>query len=340
MKHEQMTTIKFDGPFNVTSEQRTVPDCGTNEALVSVDFTLISPGTELALYAGTHVGLDDPNNTFAKYPFYPGYAAVGHVVDVGTAVRDIQSGDHVFCTGRHSSHAIFDVEKDLWARVPDGLNPKHALFARLAQISYTSVRVCHKMPRHVMVFGAGLIGNLAAQLFQIVGAETVILVDVADDRLSIARECGIEHCLKNDPDVISATLAEITQGEGVDVVVEATGVPDLAQDAVNLAARYGEVILLGSTRGVVSLDLYKDVHRKTLTITGAHETSFDTDSVHPLGTSRRRMLRTAMRWIQKDQLRVGPLLTHESGIDDADSIYNLLNERSQKCMGCLFAWMG
>ena len=51
---------------------------------------MISPGTELAFYTGTHIGFKDPSVKWAEYPFYPGYASVGNFVEIGNNIKKIK----------------------------------------------------------------------------------------------------------------------------------------------------------------------------------------------------------------------------------------------------------
>ena len=51
-----------------------------DEVLLENVYSIISPGTELAMFTKTHVGFPNPNNKYAKYPFRPGYCAAGRVI--------------------------------------------------------------------------------------------------------------------------------------------------------------------------------------------------------------------------------------------------------------------
>jgi NADPH:quinone reductase-like Zn-dependent oxidoreductase len=83
-----MKKLVFPGPYQIEFQQQSLPVISTNQVLVATDYSLISPGTELALYTGTHTGLSNPNNSWAKYPFSPGYAIVGRVIAVGSEITE------------------------------------------------------------------------------------------------------------------------------------------------------------------------------------------------------------------------------------------------------------
>ena len=75
---EKIIEICFPDKYQVEFQSRpkTLPE---KSILVKNFFSLISPGTELAFYTGTHIGLKDPKNSWASFPFFPGYASIGIV---------------------------------------------------------------------------------------------------------------------------------------------------------------------------------------------------------------------------------------------------------------------
>ncbi len=99
-------------------------------------------------------------------------------------------------------------------------------FIRLAGISMTAVLQSNfQIGDTAVVLGMGIIGNLAAQLFSIMGAE-VIGVDVDEARLKIARETGIKNTiLSGDSIDLSKSLEELTGLNKADIIVEATASP-------------------------------------------------------------------------------------------------------------------
>ena len=70
-------------PFRVGVREVDLPDPGPEQVLVRTEASFVSPGTELAVYTGTHQWLQDPSLPDWKFPFRPGYSAAGEVVAVG-----------------------------------------------------------------------------------------------------------------------------------------------------------------------------------------------------------------------------------------------------------------
>jgi len=96
----------------------------------------------------------------------------------------------------------------------------------------------------VVVFGAGPIGQAVALAASDRGA-SVLLVDRVESRLERCGIAGTETLAADDRDEVAAGVREWTGGEAPEVVVEATGVPELVQDACDLVAQAGRVLVVG-----------------------------------------------------------------------------------------------
>lgn len=329
--------VRFTAPYELEyeSEELSPSELGSRQVLVRTSRSLFSPGTELALYTGTHVGLGDPANTFAKYPFYPGYASVGVVIAAGDEAGGVRPGDIVYADGRHAAYYVQNVhERSILHRVPDGVLPERAVFARLAAISAASVVQAQvKIGTKVAVFGMGLVGNFAAQLFGLLGAE-VAAIDPMPMRLDIAKACGIPHAVCNDGGTDVKEALRAIWGAEPDIVVEATGVPELVNSAMELVRIHGQVVLLGSTRGMLTTDIYKLLFCKCISVVGAHESG---QGRHGQPT-RHDITRYVLRMIAQGALRTDPLLTHTLPADQAKEAYELLLHRKNEALGVQLKW--
>jgi threonine dehydrogenase-like Zn-dependent dehydrogenase len=252
---------------------------GPQEVLLRVGCSVVSAGTELAVFGGTHVGFSTPGATYPRMPFRPGYASAGTIEAVGSAVTAWQVGDRVSCATRHQDWAVVDAsaQRPTMARLPAEVSFEQGSLARLAQIPLQGVRLARvRLGEHAAVFGQGLIGQLARQFVQLDGAATAVALDLADRRLDVARADGATHTI-NPGTVgdVQAAIREATDGQGLDVAIEATGSPAVIIDALQAAADLGRVILLGSPRGKAEIDVYRDIHRKGVSLIGAHGRTSD-----------------------------------------------------------------
>ncbi|MDA3958364.1 zinc-binding dehydrogenase [Oceanispirochaeta sp.] len=308
----------FTAPGELEIVEETVPVPGKGQVLVKNWLSLISPGTELALFTGTHVGFNDPDIEWARYPLRPGYATAG--------IRE-DTGELIMYYGLHSTHGLFNPEKDPWATISEE-TMEPSLFGRFAQISGTVPELAAGRSGNVLVFGAGLIGNFCAQLFQL--NHKVIIADISDKRLRLASACGIESVINSAKEDLAGQIKELTDGEGVDIITEATGVPGLVSQALELVNTMGSVYLLGSSRGEVCLNAYKYIHRKGTSLIGAHESTVK----KPL----REQLQSMISLLNNSELKTGGMITHRIVPEQAQEYYNhLLNDRDNY-LGILIDW--
>src|ERR1700716_2048903 len=90
-------------PFKTHVRDVDLPEPAANQILVVTEVSAVSPGTELAVYTGTHQWLLDPNLPEWKFPFRSGYSAAGTVAAVGAKVTGWRAGDRVSYPGNHAS---------------------------------------------------------------------------------------------------------------------------------------------------------------------------------------------------------------------------------------------
>src|SRR5258707_7262261 len=118
MKARQAVITK---PFAAAVREVDLPDPADNQILVAAEVSAISPGTELAVFTGTHQWLKDPNLPDWKFPFRSGYSAAGTVVEVGSSVTGWKPGDRVSYPGNHASAELLTVGHErgrLWRLAP------------------------------------------------------------------------------------------------------------------------------------------------------------------------------------------------------------------------------
>lgn len=315
----------------VEIEEFDIPSVGENQVLVQTDVSLISPGTERAFLLGLP-------NAAGSYPQRPGYSNVGEVIDVGAGITDIAVGDKVASAAGHTSHVLLSSSNVF--KVPEGLVSEHAVFFNLCAISLQGVRKARiELGEPVLVMGQGLIGQLALQLAKLSGAFPAIGVDIAENRLQLALECGADYALNPKNADFEKQFAEITNGKGPAVVIESTGAAEPVNTAFKLAGWHGRVILLASTRGETEkVNFYRDVHKKGLSIIGAH------NSIRPRHDS------SAWFWTTQDdcqltlsllahgRITVDKFITHHFQSEQAPEAYKLLMEWAEELLGVVIEW--
>jgi L-iditol 2-dehydrogenase len=304
---------------------------GEDEVLIETEYTLISPGTELAW-------LNALPNTPGEYPQYPGYNNVGRVAELGSRVTELSIGDRVASPAKHAS--LVAVPASQVTKVPDGVGPRDAAYFNMACISLQAVRKGRiELGETVVVLGQGLIGNLALQLARLSGGLPVVGTDLIESRLELSRACGADLALNPQDEDLKAKLWELTGQDAADVVLDATGLPQVIPDCLDLAGYRGRVVLLASTRGETErVNFYRDAHRKGLVIIGAHNSVRPRDESTPGYWTAQDDAQVVLRLMAAARLTVAPLTTDVLKAEEAPRAYDLLTHARDEHLGVLLDW--
>jgi L-iditol 2-dehydrogenase len=314
-------------PHELVLEEHELPERPPPGGILArAQTTAVSAGTEIANYEG-RTAQRGPEST---EPYYPGYSFAGTVLAAGEGSA-FGPGDRICGPLPHASHVI-EARPERLARltaIPERVGSDQAALTQLGCIVLNAVRMARiELGERVAVVGAGLVGLLAIRLAQLSGARPVAALDLLPSRIELARGYGAHAA--SDPADLDAPF---------EVVFEATGAPAAVTTAFRLAARGGRVVLLGSTRGLVTdFDPYGDVHVKGITVLGAHvsTTPFAPTLRDPwTEAANRRVLLDLMR---DGELDVTPLVSHRIGPEQAPAAFAALAARSDGHLGVLIDW--
>jgi 2-desacetyl-2-hydroxyethyl bacteriochlorophyllide A dehydrogenase len=254
------------------------------------------------------------------FPIKYGYAAVGSVLDVGSGVASLSPGDPVFV--HHPHQSAFVVPADLPVRLPDGLDPaRGVLFANLE----TAANVVHdahpRLGETALVFGAGVVGLLVAQLLKEAGAR-VLVVEPLQSRRELALAVGADGAFAPGGNLAGRVL-EVTGGRGADVAVEVSGSGEALQGAIDVVADEGTVVA-ASWYGTepVTLALGGRFHRGRVRVRSS-QVGRQAPELSPRWDRRRR---TALVLDLLPRLRLGTLITHRIPFEEAPEAYRMLDE--------------
>lgn len=308
-----------------------------HQALVQAEYSVVSAGTEGAGFTG--LVKEMPFGDGGHYPRNTGYGHLGQVLAVGSDVSMCQPGDRVLSFSSHSSVVKADAKRMAMPVSKDG-EGKYMAFTRMAGVSISALRSSSVQAGDtVLIIGMGLVGNFAAQLFQMAGAD-VMVADLSDLRLEKARQCGIERTVNPNSTDLETAVKDWTGGEGVHIAVEAIGISEVVAQATLLTRRHGEVILLGSPRAHATFDvtpMLLHIHLQAIRMIGSLEWRWP---AHP--TERTRDLFTNYRqladWIAAERIKVAPLLTHLASPADCQDIYDGLTGKKEEYQSAVFDW--
>lgn len=306
-----------------------------NQMLVKTRYSVISPGTELDCLSGRESG-------WFHIPAPLGYCAVAEVIAAGEAVSSYAVGDIVLSATSHATYGVVDEE---WTRgkVPSGIELRMAPLVHMALVSITALRNSSaELGDVAVVIGQGLVGNLAAQFFLRQGCR-VIAVDRLAGRLEVSKKCGVEMVVDASKGDAVQAVKDLTDGAGAEIVVEATGAAPAALMGMDMAARNGEMILLGTPRGSHEADvipLLRAVHRASpnLNLKGAHGGSIRSVPDPYVKHSLVRNADIVLDMVKRGELALDPLISKVVEPSDAATVYQELREHPEKLMGVVFDW--
>lgn len=330
--------------LRIESETLDPSAVGADQALIRAETTMVSAGTELAAFMALSKNVYIPGR-WNSYPWRPGYGLVGRVEAVGPNHDGISLGQRVFCFGKHASFQVYDFSGDKPMNgifpIADDLPAEHAVVARMALIGLCALQVTDLSPGDVVaVFGLGLVGNLAAQLFRIAGAR-VIGLDPSKGRCETARRAGIETVLDVAPERQVEALLDFTAGEGVRVAVDAAGHTAAILNAVQAAAAHGQIVLLGSPRAPVEgniTDAFNRIHMQWLTVRGALEWRLPRHPTRGVAHSVEQNLALALDWIRSGRLDVQAGVSHVVSPDDLLQAYRGMMNDKERYHGVVVDW--
>jgi 2-desacetyl-2-hydroxyethyl bacteriochlorophyllide A dehydrogenase len=318
------------------------------EFLIRTERTFISAGTELANYMAKDPAVYQ-KGSWCAYPWRAGYASVGVVESTGIAVRRVKKGDRVFSLAAHASYAKLS-QNDLVVPIPAGVDPSVAAASRMAGVATSAMAIADRAMHQpvVLVLGLGIVGNLAAQSFRILGAR-VAGVDPIPSRRHLAERCGIAHTLAGgDTGGIKQGLNQALGVEQADICIDASGLTPVILQALGLTASVGQLILLGSPRTPFESDVtaaFSEIHQRNITVRGALEWFLPTYPVQSIWGGRTPPLislwekqRMIFDWITDGRLKIEPLISHRLPPERIRDAYEGLLSAPEEYTGVVLVW--
>ncbi len=303
--------------------------------LIQTLYSLVSAGTERAIYRG--------QEAWFHLPGTPGYSCVGRVVAKSDSVNGVEAGDIVFCRGKHAQYQYVG-QDDNYCKVPKEIDLLEVPIARLFAIAMTGIRMSKiELGDDVLVVGQGLIGNAAAQLAQLQGAN-VLVMDLDNNRLQESKACGIAHTLNsgNLENPLGA-ITDVFDGRKPSTVIDATGIPKVIDQSIDYVEPDGRLILLGSPRGdyVGNVTHFlQHIHRfpYRVEVVGAHEQMSPRKAMPYVKHSAQRNERICLELIAKKKLIVKNLITNVVPPEDCAMVYEELDKGNPQYLGVVFDW--
>jgi threonine dehydrogenase-like Zn-dependent dehydrogenase len=199
-------------------------------------------------------------------------------------------------------------------KLPDSVSPIDAAFLEpISLVVRTFEHVRPVLGDSVAIIGPGSIGLFHLQAFRSAGAATIIVIGLDQDakRLEIAKQLGADHIVNGSREDVAGRVRELTNGLGVDIVVETANHPSTVPLAVNLAAARGRVHLFG---------LYPEATMSPLTLLRAGVTM-----AGDVATLPRYFLR-ALRWVEHGKVLAQPMVSRRFHLDEAKEAFEAFRQ--------------
>lgn len=282
-----MQAVEFTAPEQITIKTLDNPTCGENEVVVKISQVGIC-GTDI------HIVHNDYHSTF---PLIAGHEFVGQVVETGNQVNSLRAGDRVavdpnlycgecyYCRQEQSNHCLnwqgvgitrpggfaeyVAVPSRACYLVPDALTDTQAAFIEPLSCVIHALKRLRTWPGDdILIFGAGPMGLLLVQAMRHTGASQIVVVEKQHDRRNLALSMGANTAIS--PDVDLAQQLFTVSPHGYAIVIDATGVLEVIQQALQFLKPRGQYLQFGVTSkgATVQWEPY-DIYHKDLTIIGS-----------------------------------------------------------------------
>ena len=309
------------------------PTINTNDVMIKITHTAIC-GTDLHIYKW-----DDWAKKTIKTPLVIGHEFCGVICEIGAGVKNLKVGDRVSGEGhltcgncrncragkRHLCHKTIGIgvhrdgafaeylslpESNVWPIHNDISSEIASFFDPLGNAVHTALSF-DITGEDVLITGAGPIGLMCVAICKYSGAKNIVITDINDYRLAIAKELGASKTINIKNDSINNHLEKLGIKYGFDVGLEVSGNPTAFNSMLTNMYHGGSIALLGILPNNTKID-WDDVIFKGLKIKGIYG---------------REMYETWHKMVQilRGGLNVKKILTHTFSVSDYQEAFDILD---------------
>ena len=309
------------------------PKINTNDVMIKITHTAIC-GTDLHIY-----NWDDWAKKTIKTPLVIGHEFCGEICEIGAGVKNLKVGDRVSGEGhltcgncrncragkRHLCHKTIGIgvhrdgafaeylslpESNVWPIHNDISSEIASFFDPLGNAVHTALSF-DITGEDVLITGAGPIGLMCVAICKYSGAKNIVITDINDYRLAIAKELGASKTINIKNDSIDNHLEKLGIKYGFDVGLEVSGNPTAFNSMLTNMYHGGSIALLGILPNNTKID-WDDVIFKGLKIKGIYG---------------REMYETWHKMVQilRGGLNVKKILTHTFPVSNYQEAFDILD---------------
>ena len=255
---------EFGGPEVLKSVNVDIPAIHSNQVLIRVEATSVN-FADIQTRQGKFHGAGKP-------PIIPGLDAAGIIEAVGSEVESLKVGQRVIAFPKNGSYAEYiAADENLTFVIPENVDFYTAAASPI--VSFTAYKLLADVARiepgeQVLIHAAaGGIGTTAIQLAKILGAGCVIGTVGSESKVSIAMEAGADHVICNESEDFVDKVNELTNGKGVDVILDSIS-GKVGEKSLDCLAMYGRLVNFGNASGEYGQFITKDLHASCRAVLG------------------------------------------------------------------------
>jgi len=333
-----MRQAVMQAPGEIVLRDRDEPVPGKGQVRIRVQRIGVC-GSDIHVFHGKH--------PFVTYPLIQGHEYAGEIESIGEGVQGIAVGDKVTATpqevcgvcppcrrGQYNAceelkvrgfqapgcaQDLFVTEADKIVKLPADFAPEHGAFVEpVAVAAHSTGRAGEVVGRNVVVSGAGTIGNVVAQACKARGAAQVLIADISDFRLDVARQVGLEATCNVAKEPLAQAAKRVFGSDGFDLAVEVAGVePSLA----SLVAEMGK----GGTLLIVGV--YGEKPRVDMSVVCEHELDLKGSMMY-----RHEDWEQAVKWIASGAVKTEPLVSKHFPFEQFAQAYEYIEHQGERSM--------
>jgi len=223
------------------------------------------------------------------------------------------------CQADGAAREYIPVDQKLVVKLPDGLSCDHGALIEPAAVGVHAVRRLGDVDgMNILVLGAGPIGNLTAQSAKSLGAKSILITDISNYRLEVAGNCGIDHCVNVASENLEAKVDESFGPDRADAILECVGAEETIADAVRLARKGTDIVVVGVFGNKPCLDIGL-VQDKELRLIGTLMYKSEDYS-------------TAIELIHSGKISLDPLISKHFPFEDYPKAFEFIKGNMDKTM--------
>lgn len=252
-----------------------IPKPQEGEALLKVKSIGIC-GSDIHTYYGKH--------PFVHPPIVLGHEVCGEIMDLNSKNSEFKVGDQVVirpqrtcgtcrpckngrynicdhlnvlgCLSTGAASEYFSVETSLLYKLPNHLSPDAGTILEPLAVGVHAIRRGgNAQGKNVLICGAGTIGNVTAQAAKALGAKAVMITDISDYKLNVAKECGIDYTVNVKHTSLKDAVNNCFGREEIDLILECSALESVLNQAIDIAPKGINIVIVGVFESVPKVDM-------------------------------------------------------------------------------------